>query len=136
MGDRVVLVERIAWDHDGWPRVGTCNSPTLTSQPMPMDDSDDMPACLDQGSVYQMGWNAHTSPIAAVGNSSFYAKPGNCPGGTVSFELVDQPGHFVRLKDYTRWWKPWTWFRNNFQLLVERDDESQEFSLDSSFMAP
>merc|ERR1712113_843929 len=64
------------------------------------------------------GWNSHTS---TVGNSSFHVRQGNCPGGAVSFEVVERPGYFVRHKDS--------------KLLVERDDGSHLFSLDSSFIA-
>lgn len=120
-GDRIQLVDRISWDSDGWPRVGTCNAPTLVAQPMPAEEAGEMPVCLKQDEVYQMGWNAGTSPIT-VGSSSFYVRQGNCPGGAVSFESVDKPGHFVRHKDHN--------------LMLERDDGSDLFRADSSFMAP
>jgi len=120
-GDRVVLVDRIAWDQDGWPQVGACNSPTTVSQPMPAERAAEMPACLKHGEAYRMGWNSRTSPMT-LGNSSFRVRQGNCPGGAVSFEMDEQPGYFVRHKDS--------------KLLVEKDDGSRLFRLDSSFMAP
>merc|ERR1712118_286340 len=89
---------------------------------MPLEKDKDVRACLKQGEVYTMGWDASTSPMTVMGNSSFYVRQGNCPGGAISFEMVDKPGYFVRHRDG--------------KLHVDSNDGSRLFHLDSSFMAP
>eukprot|EP00927_Polykrikos_kofoidii_P056429 TRINITY_DN50544_c0_g1_i1.p1 TRINITY_DN50544_c0_g1~~TRINITY_DN50544_c0_g1_i1.p1 ORF type:complete len:562 (-),score=58.35 TRINITY_DN50544_c0_g1_i1:172-1857(-) len=117
--DRVPLVDRLTWGADGWPRVGSCGTPTIDPQPMPEEPATE-PPCIQIGRTYQLGWNADTSPMTR-GKSFFRVREGNCPGGSISFQPVDRPGQFVR--------------HENGTLRVDNATLDNVFVMDSSFMA-
>lgn len=118
-GDRVVLVDRIQWTAGGWPRVGSCGSPTVGEQPLPEEPFPAV-ACLEEGQVYQMNWADEAAPMTTPGGSLFRVVQGNCPGGTVSFEAADKAEHFARHK--------------SGKLRLDASDGSGLFAQDSSFL--
>lgn len=120
-GKRVALVDRLEWGADGWPHVGTCGTPTSAPQPHLNQAAADS-HCLKIGHVYRFGLNIHHAPMTTNAYSDFYVRYGICPGGSISLEAVDRPGHFVRHMEG--------------KLRLDKADRNAIFDRDSSFMAP
>eukprot|EP00927_Polykrikos_kofoidii_P055662 TRINITY_DN49882_c0_g1_i1.p1 TRINITY_DN49882_c0_g1~~TRINITY_DN49882_c0_g1_i1.p1 ORF type:complete len:562 (-),score=68.31 TRINITY_DN49882_c0_g1_i1:63-1748(-) len=120
-GKRVTLVDRLVWGADGWPQAGTCGTPTSAPQPY-LEETAAGLLCLQIGEVYRFGLNVDNVPMTTDGVSDFYVRSGNCPGGSISLEAVETPGHFVR--------------HMNGTLQVDKANQNATFAKDSSFMAP
>eukprot|EP00041_Stephanoeca_diplocostata_P020793 m.472565 g.472565 ORF g.472565 m.472565 type:complete len:502 (+) comp21661_c3_seq26:201-1706(+) len=128
---RNVLVDPVVFGSDGWPRVGTCNTPSNRAQPIPTTNptafSGASSACLQVGSAYRMEtsqWENHAWNNDGTINGDgdhFVVREGNCGGGAVSFESASFRGYFLRHK-------------NGF-LELDVDNSSALFAYDSSFMA-
>lgn len=123
---REILVDAVTWGVDGWPTVGTCNTPTSVAQAMPSTPSFSATSCVELNKAYRFqtsqwadhGWT-NNGTINGTGDV-FFARPGNCGAAAVSFESQNNPGMFFRHK--------------NGKLELDKPDSSATFRMDSSFM--
>lgn len=103
-GGRHVLVDRVHWHDDGWPRVGTMGTPTAGEQP-PIHV-----AVGFRGDPLRVGESYNFRLIDSElllhydgtfrGDHNddvlFIVREGRCPGGTISLEAAGRPGEFLR----------------------------------------
>eukprot|EP00037_Helgoeca_nana_P021499 m.217033 g.217033 ORF g.217033 m.217033 type:complete len:530 (-) comp25667_c0_seq2:96-1685(-) len=121
---RVVLVDPLTFDAEGWPEVGHCNTPSsvavsgTTWAPVRCVETTTTEYHITTSQWGTVGWT--TNGTIGSTQAKFRFTPGILPGGTVSVESVEFPGHFYR-------------HRNSF-LELDKPDGTMLFGQDSSFM--
>ena len=127
---RVTLIDRIFFDEDDWPVVGASGTPTCSELPAPMTEAARdlkmdlrLPAdnrnVVIKSSTSNLCWSS-TGALTEACSDYFTVRPGNVGPRTISLESVAQPGYF--------------WRHKNCILYLEKDDGSDLFKFDSSFM--
>jgi hypothetical protein len=112
------------FDAEGWPEVGHCNTPSsvavsgTTWAPVRCVETTTAEYHITTSQWGTVGWT--TNGTIGSTQAKFRFTPGILPGGTVSVESVEFPGHFYR-------------HRNSF-LELDKPDGTVLFGQDSSFM--
>ena len=108
---RVVLVDRLSWDENGWPVVGDCGSPTQTAQPLP-PGAPANPKCpypklsggpiavFDGAQGKRRAWEQGDDKVILGNDSiSLIVKQGLIGGASVSFQSSLDPSMHIRQRD-------------------------------------